>query len=56
MKRLVFVGASLSPDYKRLFKKRCIDHGTTMDAVVKAAIQQWLESHPPRDDKGTGVM
>jgi hypothetical protein len=49
------VGAMVDPDYKAIFMKRCIDHNTNMAEVVRKGIKEWLESHPAKDEKFTGV-
>jgi hypothetical protein len=47
--------ALVEKEYKATFHKRCLDYDTTMTEVMKDAVKNFLESHPAKDSKYTGV-
>jgi uridine kinase len=49
------VGVMVDPEYKDRFAKRCIDYKTTRAEVLRTAINNWMESHPPKEEKFTGI-
>lgn len=50
------VEVMLDPDYKKRFHKSCIDYGTNMSAVMMDAIKNFVESHPPLQEKPTTLL
>jgi hypothetical protein len=55
MTNKVNVGALIDKDYAKAFHSRCIEHNTTMSAVIKDAMKQYMISHPGKETKFTGV-
>jgi len=56
MAKKVHMGILVDEDYKERFQKLCIDHKTTMTKVMKDAIQNFMETHKPKEEKYTGII